>query len=101
MDSCELERFHTNLCWCTKSAINPLPVRCGAVIFDLDDTLIQSGDVDSDCFREAFTVAFGLRELDADWTRSAEVAPGPALGREVREAARQHGSQRPGAAIRP
>ena len=43
------------------------------VIFDLDDTLIQSGEIDSDCFREAFAVAFGLRDLDADWTRFAEV----------------------------
>ena len=33
------------------------------VIFDLDDTLIQSGEIDSDCFREAFAVAFGLRDL--------------------------------------
>ncbi len=43
------------------------------VIFDLDDTLLRSGEVDGECFREAFTAAFGIRDLDPEWTRFAHV----------------------------
>jgi phosphoglycolate phosphatase-like HAD superfamily hydrolase len=37
-------------------------------VFDVDGTLTDTADVDSACFAEAITEAFGIREFERDWT---------------------------------
>src|SRR5437762_9133093 len=38
-------------------------------IFDVDGTLTETNDVDTECFLEAFAGEFGVREIDSDWSR--------------------------------
>src|SRR5512141_2778161 len=37
-------------------------------IFDIDGTLTQSQAVDNDCFVDAFEIAFGIRDVDTNWS---------------------------------
>ncbi len=38
-------------------------------IFDVDGTLVQSYELDGECFVAAFHDAFGIAEVDTDWVR--------------------------------
>ena len=37
-------------------------------IFDVDGTLTETNDIDTECFLEAFTLEFGAHEIDSDWS---------------------------------
>ncbi len=40
----------------------------GLVVFDVDGTLTNTADVDSACFAEVITEAFGIERFERDWT---------------------------------
>ncbi len=49
------------------------------VIFDVDGTLVQSYELDGECFVAAFDDALGIPDVDTDWTRYDHVTdPGVA-----------------------
>ena len=45
-----------------------MPAR-NLAVFDVDGTLVQSDALDDECFFAAFDEAFGIADVDPDWTR--------------------------------
>jgi len=54
-------------------------------IFDLDGTLVQSYELDAECFVAAFHDALGIAEVDTDWARYDHVTDPGIAAQIIRE----------------
>ncbi len=54
-------------------------------IFDVDGTLVQSYELDSECFVAAFNDALGIADVDTDWARYDHVTDPGIAAQIIRE----------------